>query len=189
MTEITFALIRRCHGNIGADDLEEITTISLIEQRIEVIDNLELFSQIECLNLSKNFITRLQNISLLLQLKHLDVSFNRIDSNSVIASIKEIPKSLESINLSGNPCCDDDECLLLLQDEFPNLAIIIGEEADSTGSDPVKDFIESTEETKVVYDGSPLNSEEVLKLIVERKCRLQKEEILFDLETIVSVRI
>ena len=53
MVEISVTLIRRCHGNIGFDELEKLTKIDLSNQNINNIDNLEVFSDIEELVLNR----------------------------------------------------------------------------------------------------------------------------------------
>ena len=198
MVEISVTLIRRCHGNIGIDELEKMSKIDLSNQSIENIDNLEVFSEIEELVLSRNLISKIENLSFLRNLAILDVSFNSIDSVSLKAAVSELPPNIKSINLSGNPCCDDDTCLLLLQDRYPELGIIIGEESGDKEGDGGSDDEEAHDDTDldpehaVAQDSPrtrsvPLNSEEILKSIVERKCKLQSQESLFDLEAAISV--
>lgn len=72
-------------------------------------------------------------IEMLDNLISLDLSYNNIGSKSLLNFVerKLLPSSLEIINLSGNPCADDEEVLTVLQDYAPQLNIIVGIEDDT----------------------------------------------------------
>jgi Leucine-rich repeat (LRR) protein len=201
MTEITFALIRAQNPEVSAvENIEEIDSLRLNNCDIESIDNLELFHHISELYLSNNVIKSLENLSILSKLKILDVSNNKVTSESLIQSIPELPKTLMSINLSGNPCAEDEQILGQFQDAFPDCIIAIDvepvrdDEEDGDGS-VLKD--EEEEEPSSVTEPlsesnritNKLDADDVLKEIVERKCRLQNATNSFDLNLTVSVII
>lgn len=217
MTEITFALVRSQNPEIStAGDIEEIDCIRLINCGIEEIDNLELFHHINELHLSQNQITSLENLSILFKLKILDVSYNNITSEGLRKSIASLPKSLISINLTGNPCVNDEEGLLELQDAIPEVIIAIDIENDEAqqprkggklSEEKEDDSLANTERReKEQRDGENeedeeegnenerenvsqfLSNEDVLKSIVERKCLIQNTTSTFKLENAVQVR-
>jgi hypothetical protein len=184
MTEISLRLIRQTHENFSPDDIEALKEINLSNQGIQRIDNLELFTHISVLNLSGNSISQIENIDLLNNLDFLDVSGNQINSESLVSSIDLIPRSLRNINLSGNPCAADDLSLCLLQDRYPDLNIIVGvyeDGEDQEGEPDVDDYGDDEdegggEEDEEQHEEGPLNAEEVLRALVDRKCRLQTVE-------------
>jgi hypothetical protein len=139
MPIISVGLVRKCHPEIDVNNLHLIEVIRLINQGIDEIDNLEVFSNIKALFLNQNNIKRIENLEYLSSLQHLDLSSNKIDSESLRQHVKNIPAKLGSINLSNNPCCEDEVCLQGVQDMYPNLNIIIGlEEPESAdGNDQV----------------------------------------------------
>ena len=127
MVVITFSLLRRRYPDLNAENLDSLAVIELNGQNITGIDNLELASHIKALHLNHNSIKIIENLEFMVNLEHLDLSFNEIDSDGLLQSFQALPPSLGSINLSGNPCADDDSVLSALQDRFPNLGIIVGE--------------------------------------------------------------
>jgi len=200
MTEITFQLIRKCNANISFDSIEDVTCIKLNNCTIECIDNLELFVHIKELHLSHNRITQIDNLELFHCLELLDVSFNRIDSKGLVASFNYIPKSLDVINLTGNPCVHDESVLIKLQDSFPHLGIVIDEvdEADTAINDnadddvadydrfDLDDVLNRRKDHESPRNSLPLSSDDVLRSIVDRKSKLQSYER-FNLDITVTV--
>jgi len=199
MTEITFGLVRSQNPEVSAvENIEEIDSLRLINCGIGEIDNLELFHHISELNLSNNKIETLNNLSILVKLKILDVSNNKISPKNLISSIPLLPKTIISINLAGNPCADDENALGAFQDAFPEAMIAIeldNEDPVSAGilnNDEVEEKTDEdmtqTKSQKIERSNSwRLDSEEVLKSIVERKCRIQNESVPFNLDATVQV--
>lgn len=188
-------LVRENHGNIGADELESLKVITLINKKITCIDNLEIFSNLVELFLSHNQISTIENLEFLPHLEVLDVAYNCITSQSLRASFENIPKSLQALNLSGNPCSEDEAVLSELQEMFPDLGIIIGVEddvlediaeakageevGDDDDDDDDADEGDDVSESPAVSqqsEGPVVHADEVLKYIVDRKCRLQNLE-------------
>lgn len=191
MTSISITLIRGTHSEFNIDDPEAIQIIKLNKQEIACIDNLEVFSHIRELHLADNLIERIENINFLQNLTFLDLSNNRINSESLLLSIGSIPRNLKDLNLSGNQCAEDESALNALQDGYPDLNIIVGvyvggeiiESFDGLGfeNSRIENPTDSDEDNDSSDDEGeegdmPLNADEVLKSLVERKCRLQSME-------------
>ena len=128
MPEISISLVRKCHSEVDVNDLHLLDVLRLSNQGITFIDNLEVFSNVKVLFLNGNSIRIIENLEYLTVLDHLDISNNNIDAESLTKSLANIPRNLNSINLTNNPCCSDEVCLQQLQDRFPELGIIIGVE-------------------------------------------------------------
>jgi len=186
MTEISFALIRKKNPDLNFDNIEEISTIHLNNCSIEDINNLELFSHIKHLDLAHNKISFIRELHYLNKLETLDLSFNSISSEGLSKSLSELPKGLKSINLTGNSCVNDEDALVILQDFFPDLGIII--DTVDNNLDAVESCDVSTPTTiPEQYDNNirPLNADTLLKSIVERKCKLQSMSS-FNLDRTIS---
>lgn len=181
MPKISIALIRSCHPGVDVDDLHLLDVIRLINHNITEIDNLEVFSNVKALFLNKNSIKKIENLEYLTALTFIDLSSNCIDSESLRSSLANIPRTLETLNLSSNPCCQDENCLQLLQDTFPNLNIIIGvedgedeEEEDDVAGENEESEAARTENREPNQEIVPLDDDAVLRELVERKCTLQQ---------------
>lgn len=192
MVEITFKLIRSKNPTLDVDNLDSCHAIDLSGSDIDEIDNLELFAHLQEINLSHNNISKIENLVFFRKLEFLDVSSNLIDVDGLLQSYKYIPPSLTTINLSGNPCIEDENALGDFQDTFPNLNIII-DVINDTGSVKADDI--RNNDNKDNYDSiaeiapGPLTSDSVLKYIVERKCKLQALTDDFSLESTVEVEL
>lgn len=207
MVSINFSLIKSKNPQIDSNkDIEEIESISLINCQIEEIDNLELFSHISELILSNNNIQKIENLFFMKKLKILDLSYNNIDAESLISSFKELPQGLMSINLAGNPCVSNEESLCQLQDAFPDLIIAVELDNPSESKEKyiadiksTQDQIKADQESKCLDNNTEigksndlkplyLNSDEVLKAIVDRKCKIQSLSS-YNIEDAIKVKI
>ena len=91
MVRVSVALIIRVHfpgrepGSVDVDDVVRLSNITLNGQNIDQIDNFEVFSDtLERLSLRNNKIARVENLEFLTALKELDLSNNEIaDLSSV----------------------------------------------------------------------------------------------------------
>jgi hypothetical protein len=174
MTEISVTLIRGTHADFSIDDFEALKIIRLNDQGIDCIDNLEVFSQIEELYLRNNNIQRIENVDFLSRLIILDLADNQISIDSLISSIGLLPQNLLTLNLTGNPCALDDVAVAALQKSLPAVSIIVTETSNDDEDDEDEDTDDSRGENEEnVDDDVPLNADEVLQSLVERKCRLQ----------------
>lgn len=196
MATISFSLICKKNPAItDVDDIQSITKLDLDNSNVATIDNLELFSHIREINLSHNNIKSLRNLEYLSALEVLDLSYNDITSTDLSQSLRYLPRKLSTIILSGNPCTQDEVALSQLQDMFPELGIAI-DEADEQDQIEIDGETEETFRTadsdseanidqETVFSG-PVNADEVLKFIVDRKCKLQSLQS-FNLDNVVKV--
>lgn len=173
---INFALIRKKNADLNFDNLDEITSIYLDNCNLASLNNLELFSHIQHLHLHHNKISFIENIFYFKNLQYLDLSYNSISAEGLLQSLSNFPKGLTSINLTGNPCAGDESALSILQDTYPEMGIIIDTVDDITTTNNNNDAVS---ETKILFESDeidhsrPLNADNVLKAIVDRKCKLQ----------------
>jgi len=183
MSPITISLIRQAYGGASADELSRIEVLNLAGLGITVIDNLEVFAEIKELHLNNNSICCIENINFMYNLDYLDVSNNNIASNDIFRCIKEreLPSCLKTINLTGNPCANDDSVLGLLQESYNELNIIIGIEEDDNSNNLEPEMDEDNSDNNNDDDkgfelqpGQVLDADAVLKSLVERKCQLDK---------------
>lgn len=188
MVEISFSLIRKQNPDMNLDNLEEVKSVNLNDCMIDRINNLELFSHIQQLHINQNNLSRIENISFMTNLNHIDISYNLIEAEGLMSSLKEIPPSLRSIDLTGNPCAINEDCLGKLLDAYPELNIIID-------IIPVQDIEKNTVEIAQKDSEEVSNSlhenlkaDELLKSIVDRKCRLQSYAT-FNVDSVVQVSL
>lgn len=191
MTEITFALIRKRNPHLDFDRIEDISTIHLSNCSIDHISNLELFSHINHLDLAHNKISNVQELQFLNKLETLDLSFNLISADNLKTCLKEFPKGLKSLNLTGNSCILDEDNLIELQDLYPDLGIIIDTvDINDDGVSPSTQEESSqelfSEQIEKFDNNRPLNADSLLKSIVARKCKLQNMST-FNLDKTMSV--
>lgn len=197
MTSISVTLIRKSHSDFNIDDIESLKVIRLNKQGIDLIDNLEVFSHIEELHLADNVIRRIENIGFLSRLHLLDLSNNLITSDSLISSIGLLPQNIRTLILTGNPCTGDKCVLDAVQKSCDGLNIIANDTTETSNRlselkiDALKiDSLKSVDYKGGEYEGdvedTPLNADEVLQSLVERKCRLQNMEV-FDITKAVKV--
>ena len=174
MTAISVTLIRGTHAEFSIDDFEALKIIRLNDQGIDCIDNLEVFSQIEELYLRNNKIQRIENLDFLSRLIVLDLTDNQISIDSLISSIGLLPQNLLTLNLTGNPCALDDVAIAALQKSLPSVNIIVTDSLNDDENDEEENTDDNGgDDEENVDDDLPLNADEVLQSLVERKCRLQ----------------
>jgi hypothetical protein len=197
MSSISVTLIRNTHSDFNIDDIESLKVIRLNKQGIDLIDNLEVFSHIEELHLAGNLIRRIENIEFLSRLHLLDLSNNLITSESLNSSIGLLPQNIRTLILTGNPCTGDKYVLDAVQKGCDGLTIIANDTTETSNRlselkiDALKiDSLKSVDYKRGEYEGdvedTPLNADEVLQSLVERKCRLQNMEV-FDIIKAVEV--
>jgi Leucine-rich repeat (LRR) protein len=200
MSEISFRLIRNKNSHLDIDKLEECDKIDLSNCNIEIIDNLELFTHLKELNLSHNCISRIENLALFYNLDLLDISSNSIDAIGLLESFDAIPKTLTTINLSGNPCASDEGALCSFMDRFPEINIIVdvlneleAAEEDKEQIDSYSNLVDAnhgkdSDFNEIAEISTEVTSDSVLKYIVDRKCKLQALAAGFNLGSTVQVR-
>lgn len=191
MANISFSLVRKQYPDISDEvSCSQLKILRLDGLKLQSMSGcLDLFHQIEELSLSHNNIDEIDDITFLINLSSLDLSFNNISSESLRASIGNLPSGLAAINLLNNPCCEDEDILVEYQAKYPSLGIIIGY-ADDDVVDEIAGLIESAE-IVVEEDATdltryqPLDADIVLKSLVDRKCR--QEDSSLDINDVVNV--
>eukprot|EP01039_Chlorochromonas_danica_P003260 gene3260-3571_t len=98
---ITFALIRE--KNPFLNDIEELNHLDLSYANLTQLDDtLHLLSHVQSCNLSHNQLTVVSELDVFDQLDDLDLSFNLIDQNGLLQSLQGLPRGLRRINLSAS---------------------------------------------------------------------------------------
>ena len=198
MSSISVTLIRSTHSDFCIDDIESLQVIRLNNKGIDLIDNLEVFSNIEELHLAGNKIKRIENIDFLSRLHLLDLSNNLITGESLNSSIGLLPQNIRTLILIGNPCTENKFVLNAVQQSYVSLKIVVDDafaisdhqtelKIDNLKIDGIMNEDDKRGGDKEDVGGFPLNADEVLQSLVERKCRLQSLETL-DITKTVEVR-
>jgi hypothetical protein len=189
-------------GGVWADDnFAAVQVVSLPNKSLEHIDNLDLFDNITELNLRRNKIKIVENVSHLMKLHSMDLSDNLIDAKGLRA--EPLPPNLRSVDLSGNPCAASSSVIEKLQEDYPNVHIVTkarqsypsitaasndsaatnpatsaaslhsSSSSSSSSLSPSSSSLSLSLSSSQNKEGGYLDSEEVLREVVDRKCRLQ----------------
>uniref|UniRef100_H2Z571 Dynein regulatory complex subunit 3 n=1 Tax=Ciona savignyi TaxID=51511 RepID=H2Z571_CIOSA len=90
----------------GLDALVNLRWLDLSFNNIEMLEGLDKLTKLEDLTMYNNRITRLENMDSLPNLHVLSVGNNKIDQLDNLIYLRRFP-NLRTLNLSGNPVCDD----------------------------------------------------------------------------------
>ncbi|XP_002128801.2 dynein regulatory complex subunit 3-like [Ciona intestinalis] len=90
----------------GMDALVNLRWLDMSFNNIEMIEGLDKLTKLEDLTLFNNRITRLENMDSLPNLHVLSVGNNKIDQLDNLIYLRRFP-NLRTLNLTGNPVCDD----------------------------------------------------------------------------------
>lgn len=90
----------------GLDTLVNLVWLDLSFNNIEVIDGLNSLSKLEDLTLYNNRISSLENMDALTNLHVVSIGNNNLASLENLIYLRRF-KSLQTINLAGNPFCED----------------------------------------------------------------------------------
>eukprot|EP01041_Mallomonas_annulata_P001559 gene1559-3014_t len=163
--------------HLSVEELLTLQVVRLEGLNITKIDNLEPFDDLQEIYLKNNRIKIIENLEFLIKLRVLDLSFNLIRSENFDAWA--IPASVVCLNLSGNPCADDDVLLSKLIQTHPGINIITNDIEEP----PADNINENCSTPTTSNENQPLtgveenlDSESVLHDIVARKCLLQNIE-------------
>ena len=126
---------------------------------------------------SSNEIKVIENLEFLEKLTKLDLSYNQIPIEELERCLPFLPKSLQFIDISGNPCVQHAEKLVEIQKKHPEIVLFSNKAVSKdTVVDPATD-IEVTPLVKSISDVSnSIDSDPIIKELVERKCNLQNAE-------------
>ena len=95
---------------------------SLTQNKIKVLENLDLLINLKRLIMSHNELTEIGNLLDLKRLEYLDVSFNRLTDLKAAF----LPSSLKAVLVDGNPLADPKSTDTYLTDRLPNLQFVDG---------------------------------------------------------------
>jgi hypothetical protein len=199
MKTISLGLLRAAYPDLKSEQILSLQEIIVEKLGIEVLDGLEIFDDLISIRLAHNNIQVVENVDLLFRLEVLDLSHNCIES----IDWHSFPSSLRVLKLVGNPCAKDIVAMNTLIEQLPNVEIITGD----TSSDTDPFAVDGTDAGGVVegekglglgfgdvngpqYDDdappstfsiytnyTPLDADMLLKDIVDRKIRLQNEKL------------
>jgi Leucine-rich repeat (LRR) protein len=153
-------------------DFAKVQIVSLSNKNVDEIDNLDLFDNITELCLQQNKIQRIENISHLMKLHSLDLSHNLIDEEGL--HTERLPPNLKTLKLTGNPCLASNSAMGKLKQDYPHL-LVVSESKQSIAPLATSDnrTIPNPATAVSSTENDYLDSESVLRLVVDRKCKLQ----------------
>ena len=158
-------------GVWGDEDFTKVENLQLVNKNIKEIDNLDLFDNIAHIDLSHNSIERVENLGHLMKLHTLDLRNNMVDEEGLFA--EGLPPSLRTVFLGGNPCACS-STLNELKIRYPDLVVFDSAVQESTHvTNNENDTPNPASSVTLLAEHDILDSEAVLREVVDRKCRLQ----------------
>ncbi|XP_071507614.1 dynein regulatory complex subunit 3-like [Diadema antillarum] len=107
----------------GLDTLVHLVWLDLSFNNIEVIEGLDKLGKLEDLTLYNNRISTLENMDSLTKLHVFSIGNNNLSSLENLIYLRRF-KSLQTLNLAGNPFCDDANYKLFVVAHIPTLAYL-----------------------------------------------------------------
>ncbi|KAG5443937.1 Dynein regulatory complex subunit 3 [Clonorchis sinensis] len=107
----------------GLDHLVHLRWLDLSFNNIQVITGLEKLVNLEDLSLYSNRIQRLENLDTLRKLEVLSIGRNKLTDSEDLIYLRKFP-ALRSLCLHGNPLCDKDGYLLIVNAFLPKLVFL-----------------------------------------------------------------
>nr|XP_054762635.1 dynein regulatory complex subunit 3-like [Lytechinus pictus] len=107
----------------GLDTLHHLVWLDLSFNNIEVIEGLDKLEKLEDLTLYNNRITTLENMDSLTKLHVFSVGNNNLSSLENLIYMRRF-KGLQTLNLAGNPFCDDANYKQYVVAHIPTLAYL-----------------------------------------------------------------
>uniref|UniRef100_A0A665W9J8 Dynein regulatory complex subunit 3 n=1 Tax=Echeneis naucrates TaxID=173247 RepID=A0A665W9J8_ECHNA len=129
----------------GLDHLIHLKWLNLSFNQIKKIQGLQSLQKLDLLNLSYNRISVIENMDKLEKLTHFSIAHNLLQQLDNVRYLRQL-KGLFSLNLFGNPLCEEDDYLLFIAGYLPNLTSldsrIIHQETKNKASIKYHDDIE-----------------------------------------------
>uniref|UniRef100_A0A672UF91 Dynein regulatory complex subunit 3 n=1 Tax=Strigops habroptila TaxID=2489341 RepID=A0A672UF91_STRHB len=149
------------------ESLVHLVWLDLSFNNIEVIEGLDTLVKLQDLSLYSNRISKIENMDTLQELQIFSIGKNNLTTLEDVAYFRRF-KHLRTLNLAGNPLCDDKRYMLYVVAYVPNLVYL-----------DFKLVRDSTREEAVLqyqYHTEPLEQEEAEALAqLEDKQAKQKE--------------
>ncbi|XP_075928680.1 dynein regulatory complex subunit 3 isoform X2 [Petromyzon marinus] len=107
----------------GLESLINLQWLDLSFNNIEVIKGLDTLTKLEDLSICNNRISRLENMDSLKNLQILSAGDNSLDQLPNMVYLRTFPR-LSSLNLRGNPLCEDEQYKFYIAAYLPNLVYL-----------------------------------------------------------------
>ncbi|XP_067912054.1 dynein regulatory complex subunit 3 isoform X2 [Heterodontus francisci] len=104
----------------GLNTLTNLVWLDLSFNNIEMIEGLDELVKLEDLSLYSNRISNIENMDLLVNLQIFSIGKNHISNLETIIYLRRF-KKLRTLNLAGNPVCEDERYSMYIPAFLPNL--------------------------------------------------------------------
>ncbi|NWR88336.1 DRC3 protein, partial [Furnarius figulus] len=105
------------------ESLVHLVWLDLSFNNIEIIEGLDTLVKLQDLSLYSNRISKLENMDSLEELQIFSIGKNNLTNLEDVAYLRKL-KKLRTLNLSGNPFCDDEQYMLFVVAHLPNLVYL-----------------------------------------------------------------
>ncbi|XP_062474978.1 dynein regulatory complex subunit 3 [Pezoporus occidentalis] len=107
----------------GLESLVHLVWLDLSFNNIEVIEGLDTLVKLQDLSLYNNRISKIENLDALQELQIFSIGKNNLTTLEDVVYFRRF-KRLRTLNLAGNPLCDDKRYLLYVVAYIPNLVYL-----------------------------------------------------------------
>ncbi|XP_017678510.1 PREDICTED: dynein regulatory complex subunit 3 isoform X1 [Lepidothrix coronata] len=150
------------------ESLVHLVWLDLSFNNIEVIEGLDTLVKLQDLSLYSNRISKIENMDTLQELQIFSIGKNNLTNLENVVYLRRL-KSLRTLNLSGNPFCDDKQYMLFVVAHLPNLVYLDFKLVrDTTREDAVSKYQDLTK---------PLEQEEARALALQEIKQAKQEEL------------
>ncbi|KFP73136.1 Leucine-rich repeat-containing protein 48, partial [Acanthisitta chloris] len=104
----------------GLESLVHLVRLDLSFNNIEVIEGLDTLVKLQDLSFYCNKISKIEHMDTLQELQLFSIGKNNLTSLDDVIYLRRF-KSLRTLNLTGNPLCDDEQYTLFVVAHLPNL--------------------------------------------------------------------
>ncbi|KAJ7403972.1 Dynein regulatory complex subunit 3 [Willisornis vidua] len=105
------------------ESLVHLVWLDLSFNNIEIIEGLDTLVKLQDLSLYSNRISKIENMDALQELQIFSIGKNNLTSLEDVVYLRRF-KKLRTLNLSGNPFCDDEQYTLFVVAHLPNLVYL-----------------------------------------------------------------
>ncbi|NXG20305.1 DRC3 protein, partial [Grallaria varia] len=105
------------------ESLVHLVWLDLSFNNIEIIEGLDTLVKLQDLSLYSNRISRIENMDALQELQIFSIGKNNLTNLEDVVYLRRL-KKLRTLNLSGNPFCDDQQFTLFVVAHLPNLVYL-----------------------------------------------------------------
>ncbi|XP_067912057.1 dynein regulatory complex subunit 3 isoform X5 [Heterodontus francisci] len=152
----------------GLNTLTNLVWLDLSFNNIEMIEGLDELVKLEDLSLYSNRISNIENMDLLVNLQIFSIGKNHISNLETIIYLRRF-KKLRTLNLAGNPVCEDERYSMYIPAFLPNLMYLDFRLIDKTTKEMALEMHRSAVANLVYHEDVAFKKLE--------KNRLQEEEL------------